>query len=95
MKHYKQSMKQHYKTEETKTEENWRNWIKALSWPTKMICFLITQQATSCVLALFSESQPLVFLRAIEQWANLKIDQMSARAIAIHGNEMSVEQTWK
>ena len=39
----------------------------------------------SWALALFSKSEPLVFLRAIEWWANLKICKMSCRAIAIHG----------
>ena len=33
------------------------------------------------------------FFRAIERWANLKIGHMSARAIAIHGYEMSWERS--
>ena len=41
--------------------------------------------------ALFNKSKPLVFLRAIERWANLKICKMSDRAIAIHENKTSKE----
>jgi len=48
----------------------------------------------SC-LGLFNKSKTLVFLRAIERWANLKICKMSDRAIAIHGIKMSGEQIWK
>ena len=46
-------------------------------------------------LALFNKSKPLVFLRAIERWANLKILKMSDRAIAIYGIKMSGEGIWK